>query len=106
MSHNLKGVIYPVLFLGAVLFGNLIGKYEARPVVVYTRDVNNDGTRDVVVKDRIGPNFIFLQQEDGSFKRFKDYQREQLGTLSQDQTEERKTVESQLAEIVKNAEDK
>ena len=104
IKNTIKGIGYAGAFCIVIYGTEALLSWLEDPINVYVRDVNGDGAQDVIVKSRFDPNFIFLQQGVNNFKRFEDYQREQLGTVSKSQTEERKAVESKLAEIVKNAE--
>ncbi|MBS3092062.1 VCBS repeat-containing protein [Candidatus Pacearchaeota archaeon] len=108
MDQSIKVILAAGISSLTLLGFYWLGEYHSTPTSVTIKDINNDGREDVVIKNNKPVNYfekyIFLRQEDGNFKSFEDYQREQLNSVSQFQQKERKAIESQLAEIVKNAE--
>ena len=54
--------------LGGFGVASYLAERNLPPTSVYVRDLNADGRPDVVVRNRRGDNFIYLQQENGSYQ--------------------------------------
>ena len=73
-------VVGILLLLGAVGVGTAgygVGRDYARekysPKTVYVRELNDDGKPDLVVTTKSGTKFLYLQQEDGTYRKLEEY---------------------------------
>ncbi|MBI2146324.1 VCBS repeat-containing protein [Candidatus Woesearchaeota archaeon] len=48
--------------------GAYLREKNVTPASVYVQDLNEDGRPDVVVRNMRGDNFVYLQQENGSYQ--------------------------------------
>ncbi len=75
------------LLIGLLGGGNLV-KYQFKPNSVYATEVNGDNRPDLVVKNKHGDKFVYIQQEDGTYK-----------LLSQLQKEQRESIEAKVKDL-------
>ena len=67
--------------------GVCIGSYLYKPEKVYFKDLNKDGRVDLIVKREDGDKYIFLQQEDGSYKRLEEILRQKRLEIRKSESE-------------------
>ena len=77
MANRNKGYIRPetAIKIGGILALGFVGGYSTYFLVdserirnVYTRDVNGDGISDVILTNKGVEKFIYIGQEDGSYR--------------------------------------
>ena len=76
-------------YVVAGLVGTLIGvagmqqlmQYTRKPSGVYMQDVNGDEKKDIVVQTNRDNRYVFIAQEDGSYKPLKEITQEQAKSI-------------------------
>jgi hypothetical protein len=78
-------------YVAAGLVGTTLGTWTMRLITNYTRsperiiytDVHEDTMPDIVVESQMGGRFTFLQQEDGTFKKLSNIQKEKTESIEE-----------------------
>ena len=82
--------------------GKRVGIHDASPAILYTADLNGDGKADyVVVSNDSEYQTIFLQQEDGTYKRLDEVGAEEQAKALSPIKERIKSIEEKAANLEK-----
>lgn len=93
--HALTGA---AVFLIGVMAGNIYEDYLSRPKAVYTADLDGDNRQDVVVENKKGWRFVFLQRPDGSYRPVDEVLANERATAEARANEDIKGIEVKIAE--------
>ncbi|HLF54576.1 MAG TPA: VCBS repeat-containing protein [Candidatus Nanoarchaeia archaeon] len=80
----------PPLFLGA---------YLATPTTIQQRDLNNDGRPDLMIRNNVGGIHILLAQEDGTYRRLGDVEKEWKEQASSQSQQAVDSIDKKIEEI-------
>ncbi len=97
--------IYRMTIAG--LMGGLLTSYwivhNNRIETIKQKDLNNDGRPDLVLETKGGDRGIWLAQEDGTYKRFEDVQKEWRAQATSESQQAVKSIDTKIAEIIAKA---
>ena len=83
--------------------GLVLGSYDTcslqAPERIIYADVNSDTRPDIIVESRERGSFTFIQQEDGTFKKLENWEREELGFIERSQKIKIKSIEGKVKSI-------
>lgn len=90
-------------FLGGLFTENY---FSSPKYVLYVDSLNTDQFKDIVVKNKSGKSYIFLGQENGTFKSLDQVKQEGLASIEKDVSSYKEKQIKILEESMKSIEDK
>jgi hypothetical protein len=77
------GTMMGVAMAYALMTPYKIIKDSFNPIQVYVTDVNNDGKPDVIMRNGWDKKFIFIQQNDGTYKELKETKNQEENSIEE-----------------------
>ncbi|MFA5175725.1 MAG: hypothetical protein WC413_00480 [Candidatus Nanoarchaeia archaeon] len=99
MSESNYVIVGVISLMAGVGIGGNLAQYITKPQCAYVRDLSNKGSSDIVVTNTAGTKFIFLQQNDGTYKLLDNIKKEKKQVNEQEINQLEQTINDKTKDL-------